>query len=362
GLLMPESRSEERPRLDLAGVFISSAGLTALTYGLIEAGQHGWSDAGAVFSMIAGAALLAGFVLWERRVTGAGDRPLVDLTLFRSSGFTWGTVLATLVSFAMFGLLFTMPTFFQAVGGADAFGSGPRLLPLVGGLIAGAVTADRLAARAGAKVTVAIGFALLAGGLLLGSSTSVRTGYGFTGLWMTMMGAGLGFALPAAMDAALGALSPERSGVGSGLIMALRQVGGTFGVAILGSILNGVYRGRLQLQGLPDAVAGAVRDGVASGVAVAHQAQSVALLGMVRLAFVHAMDVMLVICALVAATGVVLALAFLPRRSTVAAGEHDAQTGGAAHDEAGPASPARPSPPIAAPGAEGAESAHAGGR
>jgi len=343
-LLMPESRSDERPRLDLTGVIVSSAGLTVLTYGLIEAGQHGWGDAGAVLAMTIGAAVLAAFVLWERRVTRRGARPLVDLTLFRSSGFTWGTVLATLVTFATFGLLFTVPTYFQSIGGVDAFGAGLRLLPLIGGLIAGAVVADRIARRAGAKVTVAVGFALLATGLLIGSRTNLHTGYGFAVLWVAVMGGGLGFALPAAMDAALGALSPERSGVGSALIMALRQVGGTFGVAILGSVLNTAYHSRLQLDGLSAAAAGAVRDGVAEGVAVAHQLGSAALLAMVRHAYVHAMDVMLVVCGLIAVAGVVLALAFLPRRSELVAGEAEAQ------------------PPIAGPGLEGAESAHAAGR
>jgi MFS family permease len=106
--LMPESRGERGPRLDLAGIAISSAGLTLLTYGLIKAGDDGWGSTAAIATMGAGAVMLAGFVAWERRV-GARARavtPLVDLTLFSSAGFTWGTALATLVSFALFGLVF----------------------------------------------------------------------------------------------------------------------------------------------------------------------------------------------------------------------------------------------------------------
>ena len=362
GLLMPESRSDERPRLDLVGIAVSSVGLTALTYGLIETGQHGWSDGAALLAMAAGVVVLALFVLWERRAATSGRRALVDLSLFRSAGFTWGSVLATLVSFATFGLLFTVPTYFQSVAGADAFGAGVRLLPLIGGLIAGAFTADRLAARAGAKVTVAVGFTLLATGLLLGSLTHVHTGYGFAAVWIAVVGGGLGFALPAAMDAAMGALSPERSGAGSALIMTLRQVGGTFGVAILGSVMNAAYRSTLDVHGLPPAVAAALHDGVAAGVAVAQKLESLALLVMVRHSFVHAMDLMLVVCGLLAVAGIVLSLAFLPRRSTVAAGGKDGRTATPVRDEAGATAPARPTPPIAAPGAEGAESAHAGGR
>jgi Arabinose efflux permease len=124
-VLLPESRSAERPRIDVAGVILSSAGLAALTYGFIKAGQDGWTDAVALGTIAGGAAVLAVLVAWERWLTGrnrAGSggplrggaiRPLIELRLFRSAGFTWGTILATLVSFAMFGIFFAMPQYFQ---------------------------------------------------------------------------------------------------------------------------------------------------------------------------------------------------------------------------------------------------------
>jgi EmrB/QacA subfamily drug resistance transporter len=321
GLLLPESRGADRPRLDGIGIVVSSLALAGLTWGAIQAGQNGWGDAGARAAIGGGALLLAGFVAWERRVgrRPGGGQPLVDLALFRSAGFTWGTLLATIVSFAMFGLLFTVPQYFQAVGGATAMGAGLRLLPMVGGLVVGAGVADRLARRAGAKLTVALGFAVMASGLLAGATTSVDSGDGFTLAWVAVLGAGLGFVMPTAMDAALGALTRERSGAGSALITAVRQVGATIGVAVLGSVLNAGYQARLDLAGLPAPVAGAVRDGVAAGVAVAHQLGSAPLLLSVRAAFVHGMDQLLLVCAGIAVAGIVLALAFLPRRSAVVA-------------------------------------------
>ena len=84
---------------------------------------------------------------------------------FRSRGFTWGTILATVVSFAMFGLLFTVPTYYEAIVGVTPLGAGVRLLPMIGGLVVGRMLADRLASPVGAKITVALGFALIAGGL-----------------------------------------------------------------------------------------------------------------------------------------------------------------------------------------------------
>ncbi len=316
-VLLPESRSERRPRVDLAGIVVSSAGLVALTYGAIEAGQEGWGDARALAAMAAGALVLLGFVAWERRLQRRpAGQPLVDLELFRSAGFTWGTILATTVSFAMFGLLFTVPQYFQAVVGADAMGAGLRLLPMIGGLIVGAAVADRLGKLAGGKLTVALGFALLAAALLTGATTRVDSGNAFIFAWVGLLGVGLGFAMPGAMDAALGALSAERSGVGSALITALRQVGAAIGVAVLGTVLNSGYHGRLDVAGLPAPVAGAVRDSVAAGVAVAHQLGSQALLLSVRTAFVHGMDLLLLVCGGIALVGVLLTLAFLPRRGT----------------------------------------------
>src|SRR5689334_480600 len=126
--LMPESRSQHRPRMDFVGVVIAGVGLTTLTYGFIAAGQKGWGDATSMATIAAGVVLLVAFVAWERRITRRRGQPLVDLSLFSSAGFTWGTILTTLISFALFGILFAMPLFFQDVRGLNALGSGLRLL------------------------------------------------------------------------------------------------------------------------------------------------------------------------------------------------------------------------------------------
>jgi len=314
-VFMPESRGAERPRLDGSGIVISSLGLVGVTYGAIEAGEKGWVSVTALLPLLAGLILLSVFVLWERRTIRRHGQALLDLELFRSPSFSWGTILATAVSFAMFGLIFSMPQYFQGVDGADALGSGLRLLPLIGGLIVGGVLADRLARAVGAKLTVALGFAFMAAALMVGATTGMGTTYGFAAVWISALGVGLGFALPASMNAAIGQLSGERSGVGSAVIQAVRQVGGTIGVAILGSLMSSAYRSHVDVAGLPAAAAGAVRKGLFGGVAVAHQLGFGALLDSVRRAFVHGMDVMLLVCGGLAVAGMVLALVFLPRRS-----------------------------------------------
>ena len=335
-LLMPESRSSQRPRVDLLGIALSSLGLTGLTYGVIRAGQYGWSSGAAVGTMLGGAVILGGFVAWERRVSlRTAIQPLIDLSLFRSASFTWGTVLSTMVSFALFGILFAMPQYFQDVRGVSALGSGLRLLPLVGGMLVGLVLGGRLqgprkdrasqpdaappAARASAKVLATTGFAVMAAALAVGAFTRVSSGTGFAAAWFAVAGLGLGFAMPAALNAALGALSAERSGTGSALITAMRQVGATIGVAVLGTVLNSVYRSHLHVAGLPTAATTAVRSGVGSGIEAARRLASAPLLDSVRIAFVHGMDVMLWACGGIALTSALLALAFLPSRASPAA-------------------------------------------
>ncbi|HEY2794868.1 MAG TPA: DHA2 family efflux MFS transporter permease subunit, partial [Micromonosporaceae bacterium] len=266
-VLLPSSRSTVRPRIDVAGVLTSSLGLIGLTYGVIRAGYDGWANGIAIASMVAGAVLFAAFVLIQLR---SRKQPLVDVSLFGSPGFLWGSLSATLATFAMFGVFFAVPQFFQAVAGNDALATGLRLLPVIGGLLVGARVADRMARRVGAGILVAIGYALLAAGMFVGATTGARSGYGFVAGWLALAGLGMGFALPVAMNAALSALSAERSGVGSALIQAIRQVGGAIGVAILGTVLNSAYRDRVDVGHLPAAVAGTVRGGVSSGVAVAH--------------------------------------------------------------------------------------------
>jgi DHA2 family multidrug resistance protein-like MFS transporter len=320
--LLPESRSEQRPGIDAPGVVLSSLGLTGLTYGFIKAGQNGWGDTSALATIGAGVVVLVVFVLWERRLrTG---RALIELGLFRSAGFTWGTLLTTLVSFAMFGLFFALPQYFQDVRGVDAMGSGLRLLPMIGGMVVGMIGGTRLATPrksaegprpplATAKALVTIGFAFMAAGLGLGTTTLVSSGTGFGAAWIAIAGFGLGLAMPQAMNSALGALSAERSGSGSALISALRQVGATIGVAVLGTILSSVYHSRLDVSHLTGALAATAKSSVAGGVGVADAVHSAALLANVRLAFVHGMDIMLWACGGIALASAILALIFLPK-------------------------------------------------
>jgi EmrB/QacA subfamily drug resistance transporter len=298
---LPESHGERGGRLDLGGIVVSTAGLVALTYGIIEAGDRGWSDARSLATVVLGAVLLGVFVIVQRR----SEAPLIDLALFKSRAFTSGAVFATIASFAMLGLLFSLPQFFSAIGGHDAFGSGLRLLPVIAGLVVGARLGERVARRAGARPVITAGLALIAVASLAGSFTTASSGYGFIAAWITVTGLGLGLTMPVSLNLAMSALTARRSGVGNAVLQALRQVGGAVGVAVLGTVLNSGYRHHL-----PAAAPAAAREGISAGVAVSDPG----LLSAVRAAFAHGMDLSLLVGGGAALAGAILALVFLPRK------------------------------------------------
>ncbi|ATL32850.1 MFS transporter [Streptomyces formicae] len=332
--LVPESRSKDRVGIDVVGVVISSLGLTALTYGAIEAGEKGWGSSETAISLVAGAVVLVLFVVWERRVTAAGRDPLVDLTLFQGRGFVWGSILSTIVSFAMFGLMFALPQYFQGVQGTDALGTGLRLLPMIGGLLVGASVINKMPAQLGPRAVPALGFVLVSVGLFMGTYTEASTGYGYVAIWLVIMGAGLGLAMTRAMAAALNTLSKERSGVGSAVVQALRQVGGAIGVAVLGSVASSSYRGNLDLPNTSQEIEDAVGRSVSTGVAVAEKMHDASMLTAVREAFVDAMHTLLFVCSGIGLVAALLALAFMPRTAAVPPkdSEDDAPTGAGVTD------------------------------
>jgi MFS transporter, DHA2 family, multidrug resistance protein len=314
--LVPESRSAERPGVDLVGVLLSSAGLVALMYGVVQAGDNGWGSPSALVPVVAGLIVLALFALWERRLTArAGLQPLVDLSLFGSRSFTWGIICTAFGVFGLFGVLFGLPQYFQAIMGLDPQGSGLRLLPAVLGLIVGAVPADRVAARVGAKLTVAAGFAVVMVGSLIGATMTAHSGDAFIAAWTFIVGAGGGLGFATSASAALVELSADRSGVGSALLQAVVKLGPAFGASFLGSVLNSTYQAQVAVTGLPASAAAAVKASVFGGLTVAQQVESSTLLASVRGAFVAGMDDAVRVTAGVAMVAIVLALAFLPARA-----------------------------------------------
>ncbi|MYX95683.1 DHA2 family efflux MFS transporter permease subunit [Streptomyces sp. SID486] len=332
-LLLPETRDPASPRVDVLSTALTATGLGTLVYAIIEAPGRGWGDALVLTAFTAAVVLLTALVLRERRRA----RPMLDMTLLTHRGFLLSTLAATLVMFVLSGLLFVLPPYLQAVLGQDAFGTGLRLLPLMGGLMLAARGAQPVVARFGPRAVVSAGLVVLAFSALLGSRTTTGSGYGFTALWLSIAGVGFGFSVVPAMDGALGALPRDRAGSGSGLLMTLRQVGAAVGIALLGSLLAGAFRDRLDVAGLPAKAAAAAGDSVVAAHLVAHKAGSVRLAVSADSAYVHGMDLVLLVCGTAALVSALLAAAFLPGTAAVARGG------------------ARPSPEMVTPGPDAGE-------
>ena len=307
--LLPETRDPASPKVGVLSTALTAAGLGALIYAIIEAPDRGWSDPLVLVMFAASVVLIAALVLRERQA----ERPMLDMTLLAHRGFLFNTLAATLVMFVLSGLLFVLPQYLQAVLGHDALGTGLRLLPMMGGLMVAARGAQPVVARFGPRAVVSAGLVVLAFAALLGSRTTVDSGYGFTALWLSITGLGFGFSVVPAMDGALGTLPRDRAGSGSGLLMTLRQVGAAIGIALLGSLLSGIFRDRLDVTGLPAKAADTAGDSVVAAHIIAEKAHSAHLAASANSAYVHGMSVVLLVCGVAALVSALLAAALLPR-------------------------------------------------
>ncbi|MCQ4212192.1 DHA2 family efflux MFS transporter permease subunit [Streptomyces longispororuber] len=306
--LLPESRDPAAPRVDVVSTALTALGLGALIYAIIEGPGKGWSDAVVIGGFAAAVVLLGALVLRERRSAS----PMLDLTLLRHRGFLSNTLTATLGMFVMSGVMFLLPQYLQAVLGTDSLGTGVRMVPMMGGMLVAAKLAQSLVVRFGARSVIVVSLVVLAFAAFLGARTTVDSGYGFTALWLSVAGVGIAFAMIPAMGGALGALSKDQAGRGSGLMSTVRQTGSALGVALLGALVAGAYTDRLGTAGLPGPAADATRDSVIGAHVVAGRLGDRALTASADSAFVHGMDLALVVIGIVALAAAALCAVLLP--------------------------------------------------
>ncbi|MGW3086102.1 MFS transporter [Streptomyces sp. NPDC001108] len=233
--LVPESKNPAGERPDLFGALLSTIGMTCVVYAIISGPEHGWSSGRVLLTAFAGAAVLTGFVLWELRI----PYPMLDMHFFRNQRFVGAVAGAILVAFGMGGSLFLLTQQLQFVLGYGPLEAGLRTAPLALTVVALNLTGlgARLVPRLGTPGTIASGMTLLAAGLaaiaLLGG-----VGYGGMLLGLVVMGAGIAIAMPAMANAIMGAIPPEKAGVGAGVNGTLAEFGNGLGVAVLGAVLG----------------------------------------------------------------------------------------------------------------------------
>ncbi len=311
--LVPESKDIRAPRLDLVGAGLSILGLTTLVWAIIEAPSEGWTDRHVLAGFGVATVVLAIFAAWELRVRD----PMLDLRFFRDHRFSASAVSVTLVFFALFGSVFFLSIYMQSVLGYGPLEAGLRLTPIAAGLIAGGPVAMWLAQKVGEKIPVVIGLTILAISLWVISQTTVDSGYGRMLTAILLMGFGMNVAMAPATEAVMGSLPRAKAGVGSAVNDTTRQVGGALGVAVLGSILNSVYTAHMdsKVGGLTADAAHAASDNLQAAVAVSVKLPAPAAQSLVAAAedaFVHAMDVTVLVGAGITLLGALVALLWLP--------------------------------------------------
>jgi EmrB/QacA subfamily drug resistance transporter len=318
-VFVPESRDPGVPRIDRAGLLVSVAGLGLLTYTIIEAPDRGWASTPTLLGFAGAALLVALFVRTERAV----EHPMLDVRLFNDPRFSAASGAVTIAFFSLFGFIFVITQFFQFVRGYSALQAGAGILPVATSIALSSLAAGQLAPRWGSKAIAATGLALLGASFLWISTIDAGASYVSVIVpQMLLMGTGLGLVSTTATESILQVLPPARAGVGSAVNDATRELGGTLGVAVIGSLFSSLYADRLGslLSGrLPSGQLAAAQDSV--GAAAAMGARVPAVKDALDVAFVHGLSAATIVIGSLCLLGALGALVALPGRGFVAQDE-----------------------------------------
>ena len=238
---VPTSRDPHAPRTDRLGFALSTAMVGLLVYTIIEAPNHGWVSAPTLGGFALTAVLLAAFVAWERRT----ERPMLDLSLFANPRFAAASASVAISFFALSGFIFLVTQYFQFLKGYGPLSTGVRLLPVASCVAIFSILGARLAVRLGTKLVVATGLFSMAAFYLWVTTAAAGTGYGTIAAQMVVLGTGMGLTSAPATEAIMGVVPKAKAGGGSAVNDATRLLGGTLGVAVIGSVYASLYASRL---------------------------------------------------------------------------------------------------------------------
>jgi EmrB/QacA subfamily drug resistance transporter len=319
---VPTSRDPQAPAIDRAGFVLSTATIGLVVFTIIEAPDHGWGSARTLGSLAVSVLLAAVFVVWERRV----EHPIIDVSLFRNPRFAAASAAVTISFFALAGFIFLVTQWFQFLKGYGPLSTGVRLLPVASCVAISSIVGARLAVRVGTKLIVASGLFSMMVFYLWASSSSASTGYGTIVGQMVVLGTGMGLTSAPATEAIMGVVPHAQAGAGSAVNEATRLLGGTLGVAVIGSVYASLYASRLASAlpaGLPGAVDHAAHRSVGAALAAADQlghagqpALGSAVHAAANSAFFHGFSAGNYVAAGVAAAGAAMALVLLPAHPT----------------------------------------------
>jgi EmrB/QacA subfamily drug resistance transporter len=312
---VPTSKNTDAAPVDIPGLVLSAAAMGLLVFTIIEAPDYGWTSARSLAGFAVSALLLALFIWWEQRTS----HPMLDVRLFRNMRFSAASGAVTVAFFTLFGFIFLITLYFQFVRGYPPLSTGVRLLPVALSVGVGSVAGTQLAVRFGTKLIVTVGLVAMAGFYVWAAATASATlSYGIIAVQMVLYGLGMGLTSAPATESIMGAVSRRQAGVGSAVNDSTRLLGGTLGVAVIGSVYASLYGSRLTATlpaGLPARVSDIAHQSLGAAYAVSGQVPGT--LGQVihtaaTNAFLHGLSIGCLVAGGVAAAGAILAVLFLP--------------------------------------------------
>jgi EmrB/QacA subfamily drug resistance transporter len=347
--VVPNSKDHTVQRADPFGMVLSIAAVSILVWATIEGPSHGWLSATTLGAFAAAMVLGVAFVQHERNST----HPMLDLRVFANRRFSAGVSSINVAFFGLMGFTFMVTQYFQFVRGYSALSAGLHTVPFAVFTGVAAPMSTKVVARFGTKLVVATGLAMTSVGFVISSTAGQHGPYAQMVLAMFFMGTGLGLVNAPATDAVMGSLDPEKAGVGSAVNDTSRELGGTLGVAILGSVFSSIYTSSvatgLRPLGVPAKDVAVAQQSVGAGIEVAQRAgaaqgsgAAAAIQNVVDRSFMDGFVVVGWVAASVVLLGALVALRYLPARVAVAptsdgvsAGSPSSPESAASHDLVG---------------------------
>jgi EmrB/QacA subfamily drug resistance transporter len=315
--VVPESRDDREVGLDVPGAITATLGITALVFAIIQGNEAGWASPVIVGSFALAAALLVAFVQVEHR----SAQPMLPLHFFRNRDFSGSVAIIGLMFFAGPATFFFLTQFFQIVQGRDPFEAGLLILPNAGAIVFASAIAPKATQVLGPRRIVMAAVAIMAVSMAMFTQVDASWGAGTEIAIIMVLGFGFGLGMPALTDSIMASVPVEDAGVGSAVNDVSRELGSALGVAVLGSVINGIYRGNVE-EALAGRVPGETVELAQEGIGVvAAGARSLpgdvadTTFGAASTAFVDAMNTGFWLSASVMAAGVVIAAVLLPDRA-----------------------------------------------
>ena len=318
--LVPTSKDPDAPRIDRTGAVLSIGAVVSLVWATIRAGETSFTDRPVVAGFAAAAVLLGGFVAWELH----HPHPMLDVRLFANRRFSVASAAIAFTYFALIGWFFLLTQYFQFIHGYTPLQAGLRLVPAAVALMVFTIASAPLVQRFGTRVVVGGGLLLTATGLALnGLLLEADTGYPVVLAYLIVVAAGMAATMAPATDSIMGAVPPDKAGVGSAVNDTTRELGGALGVAVIGSLASARYTAGMgdffagPGAATPHDVATASTHQLGAAIAISRQLgdTGTSLADAARTAFMNGWTTSLLIAAAVALAAAVTTIALLPARA-----------------------------------------------